>query len=60
MQAWHHDRVVWTREEALAEIEKAHLVELPERQAVVAAGVEGDEGFLERVMRQASDAKVSS
>lgn len=58
VQVWEHDRVIWTREEALSEIEKAILVELPERQAVVSANVDGNEGFSSRVARQALDAKV--
>ena len=41
----------------MAAIRAAHFVELPEKKVTQAAGLEG-EGFIERIMRQASDAKV--
>ena len=57
--AWQHDRLQWTREEALSEVEHAELVELPEKQAALAQTVDGDETFLDRVSRQLVDVKVS-
>ena len=58
IQLWQYDRLQWIREEALSEIDVAQLVELPEKQAVLAHGVADGETFPERMLRQLSDARV--
>ena len=57
VQLWQHDRVQWTREEALSEIAVAEFVELPEPLSI-ATHVKDDESFIERLIRQVEDAKV--
>ncbi|KAL5498433.1 hypothetical protein ACEPAH_2575 [Sanghuangporus vaninii] len=57
VQLWQHDRAQWTREEALAEIELAEFVELPEAKTATTLARDEDENFVERITRQISDAK---
>ncbi|KAL0953048.1 hypothetical protein HGRIS_007249 [Hohenbuehelia grisea] len=57
VQLWQHDQVQWTREEALASVSGAAFVELPEQAQDSAHSVDGEEGFLQRVLRQAHDAR---
>lgn len=58
VQLWQQDQLQWNREEGLASIAAAELVELPERKLVEigAAGDEG-EGFFDRLQRQLTEAK---
>jgi ER membrane protein complex subunit 1 len=56
---WQHDRLQWTREEALSEVEIAAMVDLPEKQSALAHTSDGSETFFERVRKQFIDAKVS-
>ncbi|KAG2336767.1 DUF1620-domain-containing protein [Suillus weaverae] len=56
MQLWQHDKTQWVREEALASIQVAELVELPEKKVVMPYVVD-EEGYFERLQRQLSDAK---
>ncbi|KAH7906600.1 hypothetical protein BJ138DRAFT_1015952 [Hygrophoropsis aurantiaca] len=57
IQLWQHDKVQWVREEALATIQVAEFVELPEKKVVGShVGLE-EETFLERIIRQFADAK---
>ncbi|KAL1943370.1 hypothetical protein VTO73DRAFT_4445 [Trametes versicolor] len=56
IQLWQHDQHQWTREEGLADIRVAELVELPERKITSHAGVE-QENFGARLRRQLSDAQ---
>lgn len=58
VQLWQHDRMMWAREESLAEIKLAEFVELPEPKAAASHLEEGGESFFSRLVRQASDAKV--
>ncbi|KAF7309403.1 hypothetical protein MIND_00311100 [Mycena indigotica] len=55
IQLWDNEQLLWTREEGLASIDVAALVELPlpERIAHVAA----NESFISRLLRQISDTK---
>ncbi|KAG1717496.1 hypothetical protein EDB19DRAFT_1814298 [Suillus lakei] len=48
IQLWQHDKMQWVREEALASIQVAEFVELPEKKVAM---------LLERLQRQVSDAK---
>ncbi|KAH7927025.1 DUF1620-domain-containing protein [Leucogyrophana mollusca] len=57
VQLWQHDKMLWVREEALATIQVAEFVELPEKKIIGShVGLE-EETFLERITRQFSDAK---
>lgn len=58
IQLWQHDKMQWVREEALASIQVAEFVELPEKKAVMSHAVVDEEGYFERLQRQLSDAKV--
>jgi hypothetical protein len=58
VQLWQGDIVQWTREEGLAALQVAEMVELPERKTIAAHIIEQDETFAERVRRQLADAKV--
>ena len=58
IQLWQGDVVQWTREEGLAGLQVAEMVELPERKTIAAHIIEHDETFAERVRRQLADAKV--
>ncbi|KAI0651032.1 DUF1620-domain-containing protein [Trametes meyenii] len=56
VQLWHQDQLQWTREEGLADIRVAELVELPERKIAAHVGVD-QESFGVRLRRQLSDAQ---
>ncbi|KAF9817392.1 hypothetical protein IEO21_03446 [Rhodonia placenta] len=56
VQLWQQNELQWSREEGLAEIKVAELVELPEKQVVTAHAGE-DEPVGERLVRQLSDAR---
>ena len=57
VQMWQQDQLQWSREEGLADISVAELVELPERKT--ASQSEGEqETFGARVARQLLDAQV--
>jgi len=58
VQLWQGDIVQWTREEGLATLQVAEMVELPERKSIAAHIIEQNETFAERVRRQLADAKV--
>lgn len=58
MQLWQQNELQWTREEALAEITFAELVDLPERKIVTAHAGDEDEPFGDRLMRQLSDTQA--
>jgi hypothetical protein len=47
----------WLREEALASIQVAEFIELPEKKVVTSHAVD-EEGYFGRLQRQLSDAKV--
>ncbi|KAG2355552.1 hypothetical protein BDR07DRAFT_1613621 [Suillus spraguei] len=57
VQLWQHDRLRWVREEALASIQVAEFVELPEKKVVMSHAVVDEEGYFERLQRQLSDAR---
>lgn len=57
MQFWQHDKMQWIREEALASIQVAEFVELPEKKVVMSHAVVDEEGYFERLQRQLSDAR---
>jgi len=57
VQLWQGDIVQWTREEGLSAIQVAEMVELPERKTI-AAHIDQDETFAERIRRQLADVKV--
>lgn len=58
IQLWQGDRLLWTREESLAHIAVAEMVELPEaRDILSSSGDHRTESFIERVQRQIVDAK---
>ncbi|KZT08987.1 DUF1620-domain-containing protein [Laetiporus sulphureus 93-53] len=57
VQLWHHDQLQWIREEGLADIKVAELVELPERKAIAAHIREENETFVDRLIRQLSEAQ---
>ena len=63
VQLWHQDSLQWSREEGLADVRVAEMVELPEK--VVVEATEGghvrvgEEAFWERIRRQAREAQVS-
>lgn len=56
IQLWQHDKLMWVREEGLADIKIAELVELPERK--IAHVGDEEESFGDRLVRQLSDAQV--
>ncbi|KAI0758760.1 hypothetical protein C8Q74DRAFT_1299849 [Fomes fomentarius] len=56
VQLWQQDQLQWTREEGLADICVAELVELPERKLASHVDIEG-EAFGARVARQLLDAQ---
>jgi hypothetical protein len=58
IQLWQHDKMRWVREEALASIQVAEFVELPEKKVVMSHAAVDEEGYFERLQRQLSDAKV--
>ena len=57
VQMWQQDQLQWTREEGLADITVAELVELPERKTASQSESE-QETFGARVARQLLDAQV--
>ncbi len=57
VQMWQQDQLQWSREEGLADISVAELVELPERKAAF-QGESEQETFGARVARQLLDAQV--
>ena len=57
VQMWQQDQLQWTREEGLADIRVAELVELPERKIALHRDSE-QETFGARVARQLLDAQV--
>lgn len=57
VQLWQQDQLQWTREEGLADIRVAELVELPERK-LASHGDNEHETFGARVARQLLDAQV--
>ncbi|KAG2143699.1 hypothetical protein DEU56DRAFT_884358 [Suillus clintonianus] len=57
IQLWQHDKMQWVREEALASIQVAEFVELPEKKVVMSHAVVDEEGYFERLQRQLSDTK---
>lgn len=59
VQLWDQDTHAWTRDEALAYISAAELVDLPERAAVEAGAGGHAESFFARLQRHAADAQVS-
>ena len=59
VQLWDQDAHAWTRDEALAYITVAELVDLPERAAVEAGAGVHAESFFARLQRHAADAQVS-
>jgi len=58
VQLWEQGETKWTREESLAAVVIADLVEIPERVASESAINDAAEGFLARLVRQISDAQV--
>jgi ER membrane protein complex subunit 1 len=59
VQLWQDDVLQWAREESLASISQAELVELPEKKVLMSHYNE-DEGFVTRVLRHTHDAKVDT
>ncbi|KAH9942115.1 hypothetical protein B0H21DRAFT_526939 [Amylocystis lapponica] len=57
IQLWQQDNLQWSREEGLADIKVADLVELPERKVIGARGSDESETFGTRLRRQLSDAQ---
>ncbi|CAL1698629.1 unnamed protein product [Somion occarium] len=58
VQLWQQDQHQWTREESLADIRVAEMVELPEPQLVASqVGIEETESFGARLRRQLADAQ---
>lgn len=57
IQLWQHDKMQWVREEALASIQVAEFIELPEKKVVMSHAAVDEEGYFERLQRQLSDAK---
>ena len=57
VQLWQQDQLQWSREEGLADIRVAELIELPERKVASQVDHEG-ETFGARVARQLLDAQV--
>lgn len=57
IQLWQHDKMQWVREEALASIQVAEFVELPEKKVTTSLAAVDEEGYFERLQRQLSDAK---
>ena len=57
LQLWQQDQLQWTREEGLSDIRAAGFVELPERKIVASGLSEENESFLERLKRQATEAR---
>jgi len=58
IQLWEQGEIKWTREESLAAVVVADLVEIPERVASESVDNDATEGFLARLVRQISDAQV--
>jgi hypothetical protein len=58
VQLWKSEVLQWTREESLATISVAELVELPEKKVISSHVGEGQETVLNRLIRQLSDARV--
>jgi hypothetical protein len=58
VQLWEQGEIKWTREESLAAVVIADLVEIPERVASESATNDAAEGSLARLVRQISDAQV--
>jgi hypothetical protein len=59
VQLWLDNKVQWTREEGLSEIVLAEFVELPEKKLAASATGEDGETFMQRLLRQVSDAQVN-
>ncbi|KZT68592.1 DUF1620-domain-containing protein [Daedalea quercina L-15889] len=57
IQLWQHDKPQWLREEGLADIKVAELVELPERKVITSHVGDEEESFGDRLVRQLSDAQ---
>ncbi|KAG0701659.1 hypothetical protein DFH29DRAFT_925728 [Suillus ampliporus] len=57
IQLWQHDKMQWVREEALASIQVAEFVELPEKKVIMSHAAVDEEGYFVRLQRQLSDAK---
>ncbi|THH17682.1 hypothetical protein EW146_g3182 [Bondarzewia mesenterica] len=57
VQLWQGDKVQWTREESLAHIRVAEMIELPERKTIASHVGDGRESFSQRLKRQLSDAR---
>ena len=57
VQLWQQDQLQWSREEGLADIRAAELLELPERKVTSQVDLE-QETFGARVARQLLDAQV--
>lgn len=57
IQLWQHDKMQWVREEALASIQVAEFVELPEKKVATIHAAVDEEGYFERLQRQLSDAQ---
>ncbi|KAH9929331.1 uncharacterized protein B0H18DRAFT_996604 [Fomitopsis serialis] len=57
IQLWQHDKLQWSREEGLADIKVAELVELPERKIITSHVGDEEESFGDRLVRQLSDAQ---
>lgn len=57
IQLWQQDQLQWAREEGLADIRAAEFVELPERKIIASGLSEETETFLERLKRQATEAR---
>ncbi|KAI0920704.1 hypothetical protein AcV5_010378 [Taiwanofungus camphoratus] len=57
VQLWQQDHLLWSREEALADIKVAEFVELPERQINASRVGEFNETYGERLQRQLSEAQ---
>lgn len=60
VQLWQQDHLLWSREEALADIKVAEFVELQERQINASRVGEFNETYGERLQRQLSEAQVRS
>ncbi|KAG8734710.1 hypothetical protein FRC10_011504 [Ceratobasidium sp. 414] len=50
VQLWQRDELQWTRDEALADIKLATLVDLPERKIVSELGMSEHRGFADRLL----------
>ena len=58
IQLWQYDKLQWSREEGLADIKVAELIELPERKITTSHVGDEEESFGDRLVRQVSDAQV--